>query len=265
MSESITASTIGEINKLSTYEKREIYTRLIPPNLFERFKLSPNLVDAEGNDLLSLYCPPGSSSIEMELRHQHGFNDPILYGHMVDTLNGQIHVLLYVLNDPEAPRFDIDILPNGTLTNFGTSFRNLDAEIAAMHYGLAPGQIRKGLRLLGQAIFAFEQFLDSIGHNLYFAEPLYYHNAYLFEKNGFSYEKGRRLMDRIQAGFQVNGDLLSKLDGSTPFLMPEAAKSIRLRSWAIHDGLLDEPFNNVTMYKRVGHKAGVRTCTDCEW
>jgi hypothetical protein len=263
--DAIAASTIREINRLSTYEKREIYTRLIPIDLIERFDISPYLVDADGNDLLTLNCPPGSTSIEMELRHKHGFEDPILYGQMTDTLNGQIHILLYVLNDPESPRFNIDILPDGTPTKFGTSYRNLDAEIAAMYYGLAPGQIRKGLRLLGPAIIAFERFIESIGHNLYFAEPLYYHNAILFEKYGFSYEKGRRLMERIQAGLQVNGDLHSNLDGTNPFLIPEAAQSIRLRSWAIHDGLLGEPFTNVTMYKRIGHNAGVRTCSGCEW
>ena len=120
----ITASRISEINRLSNYEKREIYTRLIPPELIERFNLNPYLVDPVGNDLLYLKCPSGSSTIEMELHHEHGFKDPLLYGQMTDTLNGQIHVLLYVLNDPESPRFDIDVLPDGTPTRFGTSYRN---------------------------------------------------------------------------------------------------------------------------------------------
>jgi hypothetical protein len=261
----ISASTISEINRLSIYEKREIYTRLIPHEIIKRFDLSPYFVDALGNDLLELNCPPGTSTAEMELRHQHGFEDPVLYGQMTDTLNGQIHVLLYVLNDPQSPRFDIDILPDGTPTIFGTSARNLDAENAAMDFGLAPGQIRRGLRLLDQAILAFERFIESIGQNLYFAEPLYYHNAILFEHYGFAYEKGRRLMERIQDGFQLPGDLRSKLDGSTAFRKPEAAQSIRLRSWALHDGLLGEPFTDVTMYKRVGRHAGVSTCSNCTW
>jgi acetoin utilization protein AcuC len=100
---------------------------------------------------------------------------------------------------------------------------------------------------------------------MYFVEPLYYHNAVIFERYGFSYQMGKRLMDSIQAGFQAGGDLCSLLDGSTPFRHPDAANGIRRRSWAIHDGLLGEPFTNVTMYKRVGVSAGVNTTSGCNW
>jgi hypothetical protein len=148
---------------------------------------------------------------------------------------------------------------------FGIHYRNIEAELAAMEYGLAPGQIRRGLRMLGDAIAGFEHFVQSLGQEMYFAEPLFYHNAVIFERYGFTYAKGRRLMERIQQGFSAGGDLLSKLDGSTPFRKPEAAHSIRLRSWAIHDGLLGEPFNNVTMYKYVNKSAGINTCGECQW
>ena len=59
--------------------------------------------------------------------------------------------------------------------------------------------------------------------------------------------------------------LLQKLDGSNPFRSAKAAHSIRLRSWAIHDGILGEPFTNVTMYKRAGKHAGINTSPDCGW
>jgi acetoin utilization protein AcuC len=134
-----------------------------------------------------------------------------------------------------------------------------------MRYGLAPGQVRRGLRLLGSAISAFESFVESLGHDLYYAEPLYYHNAVLFERYGFTYQQGRKFMERIQQGMHVGGELLPRLDNSTPFRNPEAANSIRLRSWAIHDNLLGEPFTNVTMYKRVNIHAGVNTCGECNW
>jgi len=173
--------------------------------------------------------------------------------------------LLYIMNDPDSPRFDVDRMPDGTPTRFGTDHRNLDAEQAAMQYGLAPGQVRRGLRLLGAAIQSFEQFVESLGANMYFADPLYYHNAILFERHGFAYEKGRRLMESIQQGFSEGGPLLQKLDGSTLFRQPGAAGSIRLRSWAIHDGLLDAPFTNVTMYKHVGKSYQLDTSLGCPW
>ncbi len=254
-------SSIGAINRLPYPEKRAIYLRVVPPALLTRFRLNPFLYDAQGHDLVTLRCEAGSSTVEMAVYHRYGFPDPVLFGHLTDTLNGRIHVLLYILNDPDSPRFDVDRLPDGTPTRFGTLARNLQAEEAAMRYGLAPGQIRRGLRMLGPAIEAFEGFVQSLGHEMFFAEPLYYHNAVLFERYGFAYQQGRALMERIERGFAPGGDLRAKLDGSTPFRPPEAVHSIRLRSWAIHDGILGEPFTGVTMYKRVGQHAGVRTCS----
>lgn len=257
--------TISGINRLPYPEKRQIYIRLIPPELLQKFNLALDAFDDEGHDLVTLQCPPGSSNVEMELRHQFGFQDPILFGHITDTLNEQIHILLYILNDPTSKRFDVDRMPDGQATMFGTRLRNRTAEIEAMQYGLAPGQIRRGLRMLGPAILGFENFVHSLGQDLYFTEPLYYHNAIIFERYGFSYAKGRKLMEHIQTGFSPGGDLLSRLDGSTPFRQPEAAQSIRLRSWAIHDGLLGEPFANVTMFKKIGKSGGVNTSEVCPW
>lgn len=259
------AYSISGVNRLPYPEKLEIYARLIPPPLLERFNLAPPFISEDGRPLLKLKCEPGTTDLEMELRHHPDFPDPILFGHITDTMNGQVHVLLYILNDPTSPRFDVDRMPDGSPTKFGTLRRNIEAELAAMRYGLAPGQVRRGLRMLSQAIVAFERFVESLGNQFYFADPLYYHNAVLFERYGFTYERGRRLMERIQQGFAPGGDLLARLDGSNPFRQPEAANSIRLRSWAIHDGILGEPFTNVTMYKRVGKSYGVSTCTGCTW
>lgn len=258
-------SSISGINRLHPEEKRVIYSRLIPEELLKRFQLKPSLVDNKGNDLLLLDCDPDSPMVEMNLRHISGYPDPILYGHISDTLNGQVHVLLYMLQDPSSPRFDVDRLQDGTPTQFGTRYRNISAEIAALKFGLAPGQIRRGLRLLGPAILAFERFVTYLGHTLYFAEPLYYHNAIIFERYGFNYAKGRQFMERIHEGFKPNGGLIQQLDGSSPFRNIEAAHSIRLRSWAIHDGVLGEKYSNVTMYKQIGKKTRINTTLDCPW
>jgi hypothetical protein len=257
--------TVGGINQQSWEEKRNIYSRLIPVALYPRFNLTPDLIDENGHDLLFLNCPPGGAFAEMELYHQAGFVDPILYGQITDTINGQVHVLLYIINDPSSPRFDIDSLPDGTPTKFGTLHRNIEAEIQAMQFGLAPGQIRRGLRILPSAVQAFELFVGSLGQELYFVEPLYYHNAVIFERHGFNYQQGRKLMQRIQDGFKEGGDLLPLLDYSSPFRTREAANSIRLRSWAIHDNLLGEPFLDVTMYKWIGKSANLNSAPNCSW
>lgn len=255
-------STIGGINRLPEFEKREIYARYIPSALIQKFDL-PNLV--HNTDLMKFRYASGSSDVEMMLYHKVGFPDPVLYGHLSDTMNGQIHVLLYILNDPDTPRFDVDKMPDGTPTRFGISKRNIEAETAALQAGLAPGQVRKGLHMIKQAMATFEEFVVSLGHDMFFAEPLYYHNAVIFERNGFNYQMGKRRMEAFHSGFKEGGELSQKLDGSNPFRSSNAANSIRLRSWAIHDGIIGEPFTNVTMYKHVGKLAGISTTPGCEW
>lgn len=257
-------STIGGINLLPDPEKRAIYAKYIPQDLLDKFNIPP-LTSAAGYNLLQFRFAKGSTDVEMRLYHKADFPDPLLYAHLTDTMNGQIHVLLYILNDPAAPRFDVDKMPDGTPTKFGILKRNIEAEAKACEAGLAPGQVRSGLKMLGQAVVAFEEFVTSLGHDVYFVEPLYYHNAVIFERYGFAYQMGKRLMESIHTGFQPRGDLHSQLDGSTPFRNPEAANSIRKRSWAIHAGILGEPFTNVTMYKRIGKSAGISTTPGCEW
>ena len=258
----MTPSTIGGINKLPEREKREIYARYIPHELIVKFGLANPTNEPE---LLQFRFAEGSSDVEMKLFHQANFPDPILYAHLADNINGQIHVLLYILNDPASPRFDVDHMPDGSPTLFGIRKRNIPAEQAALQAGLSPGQVRHGLRALRQAMNSFEGFVAGLGHDLYFVEPLYYHNAVIFERYGFSYQMGRRLMNEIQAGFAEGGVLSQRLDNSNAFRTSQAANSIRLRSWAIHDGVLGEPFTNVTMYKRVGVTANINTTGNCAW
>ena len=255
-------STIGGINKLSEDEKRAIYARHIPRELIERFNLSGLTNDP---DLLQFRFAEGSSDVEMMVYHQRNFPDPVLYAHLADTMNGQIHVLLYILNDPYSQRFDVDKMPNGRRTQFGIRIRNLEAEKAALFAGLSPGQIRQGLKILRNAMGTFEDFIASLGHDMYYIEPLYYHNAIIFERYGFAYQVGRRLMNEIHAGFGEGGELRQKLEDSNLFRSSKATKSIRLRSWAIHDGILEIPYTNITMYKRVGVSANINTATGCQW
>lgn len=256
--------TIGKINLLPEDQKLRIYSDLIPRELLERFNIPKSFVDSQGRPLIRAKWAPGNPSVEMSLFHQADFPDPVLYGHLADTVTGQVHVLLYILNDPDSQRFNVDKTPDGNPTKFGTLTRNLEAEKAALDAGLAPGQVRHGLRLLRPAVIAFENFVESLGHDMYFVEPLYYHNAVIFERYGFAYQQGRKLMEQIQAGFSEDGDLLSHLDDTT-FRRKAAKDSIRLRSWAIHDSILGEPFTSVTMYKRVEKSANICTTGDTKW
>lgn len=257
--------SITSVNSLPEEEKLSIYRRFIPQALMERFNISSDFSDPVGNNLLTIKCREGSTDVVVDLRHEFGAEDPLLYAHLADTMNGQIHVLLYIVNDPDSPRYDVDRMPDGSSTKFGIFKRNIEAEIRAMEAGLAPGQVRSGLRMLGDAIASFEDFVTSLGHEIYFNEPLYYHNAIIFERYGFRYQQGRRLMESIHAGFKDGGELRAALDGSTPFRKPEFADSIRGRSWALHDGVMGKPYTNVTMYKVIDDEANIATFPQAKW
>lgn len=258
------AHSIAGINRLPADEKREIFLHLIPDELFTRFDLPPDLVDRNGNDLLIVHGQPGDPDLELYLYHQADCPDPVLYSHLIDTLNGQVHVLLYVMNDPDSPRFDIDRMPDGTKTMFATRQRNIEAELAAMQAGLLPGQTHSGLNILSEAVDSFEKFVAKLGHAMYFNEPLYYHNAIIFERYGFCYQAGKRRMEEINCRFSEDEEMLALL-GTTPFRQPEARTSIFFRSWAIHDGILGERFPGVTMYKMIGKRSNINTAPGLTW
>lgn len=261
----MTAHSIAAINRLPLDEKKAIYLRFVPAVLRELFDIGPDLIDSNGRPLSRLQAASGSADVILEVKHVFDAQDPTLYAHLTDTVNGQIHVLLYVINDPVSPRFDVDRMPDGTPTTFGTRLRNLQAEEAAFRAGLAPGQIHRGLRILRQSVEAFDVFVTSLEHEVYFVDPLFYHNAIIFEGYGFGYQRGLRLMKDVHRRFAHDGDLRSALDGSSMFRAPDASRSVRGRSWAIHDRILGAPFSGVTMYRRIEHPAAINTFPEWQW
>jgi acetoin utilization protein AcuC len=201
----------------------------------------------------------------MALRQHWDDADPVIYLEMADMSVNQLELVLLVINDPESERYDVDRMPDGRSTSFGTECRNLAEEERAMEAGLAPAQIRHGARLARRLIPQFESSVARLGHDRVHIQPLAYHNAILFERYGFAYSIGRGKMEWIDAEFASGGLLDRRLDGSTPFRQPGAGSTVRGRSWAVHDGILGEPYGGIRMYKRVGIHAGLCTFCDAAW
>lgn len=257
---SIRLYSLYQINELPEPVKEGIYRQLMPTNLLTAYGIDPHsLCDAAGHRLVTFHCPTGSGLVEIDVRPEPGFRDPLLYLQLIDTRLNQIEVLLFLVNDPAGERYETDLDWQGQRTKFGTYRRNIPEEIRAMEAGLAPGQVRRGLRLTRTLIHLFEQFVSRLGHDYYLMEPLGYHNAILFERLGCNYVQGLRRMQWIHQEFQPGGCLHEQLDGSTPFRRPEAWQTVRGRSWAIHDGILGTQWSGIRMYKRVGQQAGVDT------
>lgn len=258
-------NSIRKINELSQEEKEVIYTQLIPDWLFSAFQIDQDNFTHNGHRVVHFLCPQGSRALEVIVRRDASDRDPLLYLNVADTFNHQLLVLLVVVNDPDAKRYNIDIDQHGNNTHFGTSGRNIPAEIEAMRAGLAPGQIRPGLRAFKRSVPVFEQFVQRMGHDLFMIEPMAYHNAIVFERYGFNYIRGLREMEMIHKQFLPGGDLNRKLGTDSLFRPVEAWKSVRGRAWAIHDGILGHPFTGFQMYKRIGFDAGICTFPDALW
>lgn len=255
---------ISQINRLPRDEMEQVYRALIPIEILHRFSIDPHtLVDEEGRSLFT--CRPGVLHVSLVLHHKWNAKDPVFYLQLADTPNNQIEIPLFILNDPHSERYNTDRMPDGTPTLFSTMARNIPEEIRAMEAGLAPGQVRRGLGLSSRLISHLEQFVVGIHHDMFHVQPLAYHNAIHFERLGFAYKMGRKRMQEIHRQFQPGGSLFQRLDGSTPFRRPGMEKTVRGRSWAIHDGILDQPYDGVTMYKRVGVNAAVATFPNAAW
>jgi hypothetical protein len=246
-------------------EKVALYRTLLPDWLFTQYGIDPETLTFEGKPVVRFRCPQGTRALEVTVKHRAEDIDPMLYLNMADTFNNQLLVLLVVVNDPDAPRFNTDVDQDGNPTQLGTTSRNRAAEEAAMRAGLAPGQVRAGMRSFKQLIPLFEDFVRNLSHDLFFIEPLAYHNAIVFERYGFSYVRGYQDMVNIHADFQPGELLNRKLTAENPFRHPDAWNTVRGRSWAIHDGILGHPFTGFQMYKRIGAHAGINTFPDAQW
>jgi hypothetical protein len=243
--------SLYDINSVAPREKEAIYRSLLPARVLR-------LVE-EHHGAVSIIAPERLRFVRLDVRLKGDERDPVFFLELCDTHHRQMELSFCHISDPTAPRFDVDLNDEGKDNLFATLGRNLPEERRAMEAGLFPNQTRRGLRLFGEFLPLLERFTDALGMELIVAEPLTYDNAIRYEKYGFDYVVGKRMMQEIDAGFAPGGMLFKRLDGSTPFRRPGMEKSVLGRSWAIHDGIMDDPWDGVTIYKTVGAHAGVDT------
>lgn len=259
-------TSLVTINQLPEDVRDQVYDTLLVDELLQRYAIDrETYLNPRGEKVVVFDAPPHIGLLEMRVWRQLSDRDPLLYMQLVDTTHDQIVILLFITNDPDQPRFQVDRDWSGEPTKFGTLSRNLEAEAAARQAGLSPGQVRQGLRMARKMLPNFERFITRLGHDIYLMEPLAYHSAILFESFGCAYSQGRRRMEKIHQGFQPGGELYQRLDGSTPFRMPGAEKTVRGRSWAVHDGILGESYTDYHMYKHVGQHTGISTFPNYVW
>jgi hypothetical protein len=255
--------SLRTINGLPPTTSRRFYRSLLPPALLTRFEINPiSWKGPEGDGHVRLIAEPDSGEVKFYLRHTLEAVDPYFTLELADNSFNGIDLHMLVASDPASERYNTDRTAEGQLTHFGTALRNLPEEERAQRAGLAPGQVRTGLTASGAVFQQLDAFLALLAHSTIFLEPLTYASAWVFERRGFAYVRGHKLMDTIHQEFQPGGQLHAALDGSTPFRQPDQWRTIRGRAWAIHDGILDvldTSWNNLRMVKQIGRQAGVET------
>lgn len=252
---------IRTINALSHDAKQRLYRMLIPPELLGRLGINPVLWRGSGHTV-ELTAEPDSAVVNLSINNPEDPHDAYFVLELSDNSTNGIDLNLILLNDPFAPKFAIDLDPVGKATHWGTVTRNVEAEARALKAGLAPAQVRAGMGFAREVLQQLDVFLAFCGRQAISLEPLTYASAWIFERRGFAYVRGHKLMDDIHREFQPGGQLHAALDDSTPFRNPEAWRTVRGRAWAIHDGVLEaigERWRDLRMIKVVGKHAGVET------
>jgi hypothetical protein len=256
--------SIEELNSLPGAVREALYSRLVPPELLTRVGADPSTgCNAAGDQLVTVVAPSGAPWARVEVRASRDDRDAVLVVDVVMSAFGVPELSFVQITDPAGERFGIDRDEEGRDTLFGTTSRNREEEGRALAAGLAPGQMRRGLRLLGRVMTRMEAFCQLLETEMFLVEPLFYHSALLYERHGCAYLCGRELMDQIHAEFQPGGRLHGALDGETVFRQPGFDRTARGRSWAIHDGILsvlgDAPWGGVKMYRQIGRPAAITT------
>ncbi len=255
--------TLKALNSLPENPKLRLYRTLIPIQVLADFDINPRTWKNPDKLIqVKLEAEKDSNKVKITAWYGEDPSNEFFYLELGDNAYNGIDLNFLIVNNPNSPRFRTDFDEEGRETLFGTVRRNLIEEEKAMQAGLAPGQIREGLRC-SQIVFThIETFLTMMAHHAFFLEPLTYVSAWIFEKRGFAYSKGHQLMDTIHKEFQPGGELHKALDGGTPFRQPDQWQTVRGRAWAIHDGILeaiDRRWDDLKMIKQVGRHAGANT------
>lgn len=256
------------LNQCTEEERVRRCVDLVPPRVWQHLlavDARKFAGDPDTSSLLRITMSEDGAQLHLRVPAERYQGDYCLSLDLEDAGGGQLELAFIVVNDLTAPRFNIDVDERGRSTLLGTATRNRGEELRAMAAGLGPCQVRRGLRLFGELMPRLEAFGGSLGYVGTQLRPLTYRSAILYERCGFQYVLGRQRMKRIDKAFQPGGTLVRLLDSSSPFRMPHLAQSVRGRSWAIHDGILQCFDGNeqldLLMSKAFGTHSRDMTCT----
>ncbi len=252
---------ITRLNSLPEKERNEIYKLLIPGEILKVFEIDPESGMNPKGELVIRVVSPEQNKCEasVEVKGDPQDQDPIYYIEVSDSQDlDQLRWDFIWINDIRQSRYNTDVTADGQSRWLKWTSRNIPEELRAVQAGLAPGQVRPGLRLMDEVNQGLDRFCGALGLKSIYMEALFYHNAITYERHGFRYFEGGNLMRFIHNEFRPGGKLFKRLDDS-PFRKKGFYHSVRGRSWAIHDGILEDggdpefkSWVSPKMYKMIG-------------
>ena len=260
--------SIAKLNRLPKEERNSIYLRLVPEAIFEMFQIDrQTLTNRFGERVVTGIFPPDENFACIEVKNRKEDKDCIFSCQVsLEAFMQSLYLDFVSINNPFSERFNVDVDEFGRETLLGAQSRNIPEEVRAMEAGLAPGMVRHGLHLVKEFVKSLEAFTTLLELKTITMGAFFYHNAVLWERHGFTYFKGGKMMERIHKEFQPGGLLYEKLDDSTPFRRKGMEKTVRGRSWAIYDGIFveafDEEWESPKMYKMLERDLKVNTFPD---
>jgi hypothetical protein len=258
---------IARLNRIQEADKRRAYLMLVPKSLFEKFQINPETgLNKKGEQCVFIDAPESGSEASVKVMRSPTDRDQLYYMEVRDSRDlVQLFWDFILINDPESPRFDTDVTPEGGSRWLNWKRRNAKEEKKALEAGMSPGQVRRGMKLTGEVNECLDDFCRAVGFKSIALEALFYHNAIQYEKHGFRYFSDEQVMRDIHEAFQPGGVLYERLDGST-FRPAWAADSIRGRSWTIHSDILEEVWEQgfdswkpPKMYRMAGKRFDINT------
>jgi hypothetical protein len=258
---------IPGIRTLAEPQWLELFRILIPWDCFAQFHIEPETFqDPHGRLRLRVLYRNRGRVLNVRITDPDDPMDPIYSIFLGEYGDDGVDAIGININDPRSRRFEVDLDQFGRIpADQFSGRRNVKEEIEAMKAGLAPGQVKKGLRWFGEALAGLEAFLKRLNKRFIHCEAMAYHNAMIYERHGFGYEfrTFRDEMSWIDREFRApSGILYKRLDGSSAFRQRGYERTVRGRSWAIHDGIMGRPWAKPLMVKEVEIHAGVNTFPD---
>ena len=123
--------SIAKLNSLPKEERNRIYLKLIPPSIFDHFRInSMTLLNEHGERVVRGIFPADENFGCIEVKYRHGDKDCIFSCQVsLEAFMQSLHLDFVIMNDPFSERYNIDVDEFGRDTLFGTRSRNIPEEI----------------------------------------------------------------------------------------------------------------------------------------